>query len=66
VKAVAQGKLAGGVIGGALGLGDTSTQGRISTGLTVVGFIPGLGTLAAAASIVNDAIKTGIEIAKCP
>lgn len=66
MKAVAQGKFGGGLIAGAFGLGDTSTQGRISTGLTVAGFVPGLGTLAAGASIVNDAIKTGMAVAKCP
>jgi hypothetical protein len=48
------------------GLFDTSPQALISTGLTVAGFIPGLGQLAAGASIVNDAIKTGIAISKCP
>jgi hypothetical protein len=51
---------------GLVGLGDNSPQGLISTGLTVVGFIPGLGQLAAGASIVNDAIRTGISISKCP
>jgi hypothetical protein len=65
MRAVAQGKGAGGAIGGALGLGDTSVQRRISTGLTVAGFIPGLGTLAAGASIVNDAIKTGMDVYQC-
>jgi hypothetical protein len=66
MKAVAQGKGAAAAIGGAFGLGDTSAQGRISTGLTVAGFIPGLGTLAAGASIVNDAIETGMDVAQCP
>ncbi len=54
-----------GTVNGLAGLSDTSPQGLISTGLTVAGFIPGLGQLAAGASIVNDAIKTGIEIAQC-
>ena len=57
IKAVAQGKLGVGMIGGALGLGDTSVEGRIQTGLTVVGFIPGAGTGAAAASLGVDAYK---------
>jgi RHS repeat-associated protein len=65
MKAVAQAKGGASLIAGAFGLGDTSVQGRISTGLTVVGFIPGLGTLAAGASIVNDAIKTGMAVANC-
>ena len=65
MKVVKQGKGAVGAIGGAFGLGDTSVQGRISTGLTVVGFIPVLGTLAAGASIVNDAIKTGMDVVRC-
>lgn len=65
MKAVTQGKGAVGAIGGAFGLGDTSVQGRLSTGLTVAGFIPGLGTLAAGASIVNDAIKTRMAVANC-
>jgi len=64
-KAVAQGKGALGAIGGAFGLSDASPQGRISTALTVVGFVPGLGTLAAGASIVNDLIHTGRDIAEC-
>lgn len=53
-------------VSGLNGLFDTSPQGLISDGLTVAGFIPGLGQLAAGASIVNDAIKTGIAISKCP
>jgi hypothetical protein len=47
------------------GLFDTSSTGLLSTGLTVAGFIPGLGQLASGASIVVDAVKTGIEIAQC-
>jgi len=66
MKAVAQGKGGAALVSGAFGLGDTSVQGRLSTGLTVAGFVPGLGTLAAGASIVNDAIKTGMVVAKCP
>lgn len=66
MKVVPQSKRAVNAISGAFGLGDTSVQGRISTGLTVAGFIPGLGTLAAGASIVDDAIKTGMDVAQCP
>ena len=66
MSAVAQFKGGAAAIGGAFGLGDTSVQGRINTGLTVAGFIPGLGTLAAGASIVNDSIKTGMAVYKCP
>ncbi len=54
-----------GTVNGLAGLGDASAEGLVSTGLTVAGFIPGLGQLAAGASIVNDAIKTGIAISKC-
>ena len=55
----------GGSVQGLSGLLDTTPQGLISSGLTIVGFIPGLGQAAAAASIVNDFIKTGIAISKC-
>jgi len=48
------------------GLTDTSGTGVLSTGLTIAGFIPGLGQGAAVLSMVNDAIKTGIAISKCP
>ncbi len=65
-KAGTRGKGAISAISGSFGLGDTSAQGRLSTGLTVAGFIPGPGTLAAGASIVNDAIKAGMTVAKCP
>ncbi len=54
IKAVAQGKGGVAMINGALGLGDTSVKGRISTGVTVAGFIPGLGTYAAGVSIGAD------------
>ena len=48
------------------GLFDTSPTGLLSDGLTVVGFIPGLGQIAAGAEIVVDVAKTGMAIAKCP
>jgi hypothetical protein len=66
MKAVAQGKGAANAIGGAFGLGDTSVEGRISTGLTVAGFIPGLGTAAAASSIGVDGYKTWKAVSQCP
>ncbi|HEX3942411.1 MAG TPA: hypothetical protein VHX11_13075 [Acidobacteriaceae bacterium] len=66
MKVVAQGKGAAAAIGGAFGLGDTSAQGRISTGLTVAGFILGVGTAAAAGSIGVDAYKTAKAVWQCP
>jgi hypothetical protein len=57
MQAVAQGKGGVAMINGALGLGDTSVEGRISTGATLAGFIPGLGTGAAAVSLGVDAYK---------
>jgi hypothetical protein len=58
MMAVAQAKGGVSMINGALGLGDTSVKGRISTAATVAGFIPGLGTYAAGVSIGVDASKT--------
>jgi hypothetical protein len=46
------------LISGAFGLGDTSVEGRISTGATVAGFVPVLSTGAAVVSLVIDAHKT--------
>jgi hypothetical protein len=66
MKVFTQGKGAAAIVSGAFGLSDTSVHGLISTGFTVAGFIPGLGTLAAGASIVNDAIQAGRLIAACP
>ena len=66
MKVVPHGQRAVGAISGAFGLGDTSVEGRVSTGLTVAGFIPGLGQIAAGAEIVVDFAKTGMAIAKCP
>jgi len=57
MKAVAQGKGGVAMINSALGLGDRSVEGRISTGATLAGFIPGLGTGAAAVSLGVDAYK---------
>jgi hypothetical protein len=66
MKVIAHGKGAAGTIAGAFGLGDTSVEGRISTGLTVVGFIPVLSTAAAAGSIGVDAYKTVKAVTQCP
>ena len=48
------------------GLFDTSPQGLISDGLTVAGFIPGLGQAAAIGSIIMDTYKTAKAISQCP
>lgn len=47
------------------GLGDTSPEGLASTGLTVAGFIPGLGQASAIGSILVDIYKTAKAIGKC-
>lgn len=66
MRAVTQFKGGAAAIGGAFGLGDTSVDGRISTGLTIAGFIPGVGTAAAAGSIGVDAYKTVKAVRQCP
>jgi hypothetical protein len=66
IKAITQGKGALGVISGAFGLNDTSTMGRISTGLTIAGFIPGAGQIVSIASIGVDIVKTGMAVTQCP
>src|SRR6185437_5893953 len=48
-----------------LGLGDTSPQGLLSTGLTIVSFVPGFGQAVAAAQIAVDFFKSGAAIARC-
>ncbi len=50
---------------GLSGLIDTSSEGLLSTGLTIAGFIPGFGQVAAGASIVLDIYKTAEAIGKC-
>ena len=65
MKAVTQGKGAVNAINGALGLNDTSVAGRISTGATLAGFIPGLGTGAAAVSLGVDAYKINKAQSAC-
>jgi hypothetical protein len=54
-----------GTVNGLAGLGDTSPEGLLSTGLTVAGFIPGLGQGAAIGSILIDTYKTAKAIRKC-
>lgn len=47
------------------GLFDTSPQGLISDGLTIAGFIPGLGQAAAIGSIIMDTYQTAKAISQC-
>ena len=54
-----------GTVQGLAGLGDTSPEGLASTGLTVAGFIPGLGQAAAVGSIGVDVYKTVKAIGQC-
>jgi RHS repeat-associated protein len=54
-----------GAVQGLAGLGDTSAEGLVSTGLTVAGFIPGLGQAAAVGSIGVDVYKTVKAIGQC-
>jgi hypothetical protein len=56
----------GSTVRGLNGATDSSATGALSTGLTIVGFVPGLGQLASGASLVVDAVKTGMAIAQCP
>jgi hypothetical protein len=56
-------KAGAGIISTTSGLNEGSTA---SVAFGVAGFIPGLGQLAAGASIVNDAIKTGMAVSQCP
>jgi RHS repeat-associated protein len=50
---------------GVLGLGDTSAEGLISTGLIVVGFIPGAGQIASGISLGWDIYRTAKAIGQC-
>jgi hypothetical protein len=50
---------------GLAGLGDTSPDGLISTGLTIAGFIPGLGQATSVLSIFHDAYVTAKAIGQC-
>jgi RHS repeat-associated protein len=48
------------------GLFDPSAEGMLSTGLTIAGFIPGLGQAAAVGSIGVDSYKLAKAIRQCP
>jgi RHS repeat-associated protein len=61
--AAAGASLGGGPLGG--GMFDTSAAGLMSTGLTVAGFIPGLGQVSAGLSMGVDAYKTWQAVKKC-
>ena len=50
---------------GLAGLSDTSPEGLLSTGLTIVGFIPGAGQVASIGSILLDTYKTAKAIGEC-
>jgi hypothetical protein len=52
-------------VSGLAGLTDTSPTGLLSTGLTIAGFIPGLGQVSAAGSLIVDIYKTGKAIGQC-
>jgi len=52
-------------VNGLAGLGDTSPEGLVSTGLTIAGFVPGLGQAAAVGSIGVDVYKTVKVIGQC-
>ena len=52
-------------VNGLAGLGDTSPEGLLSTGLTVAGFIPGAGQVASIGSIIVDTYKTAKAIGQC-
>jgi len=54
-----------GAVNGLAGLGDTSADGLISTGLTVAGFVPGLGQVAAGLSVFHDVYLTARAIGQC-
>jgi hypothetical protein len=55
-----------GSVQGLRGLTDTSPAGLLSTGLTVAGFIPGLGQASAIGSIIMDTYETVKAINQCP
>lgn len=54
-----------GTVSGLAGLGDTSPEGLVSTGLTVAGFIPGAGQISAGLSISWDIFRAVKAIRKC-
>ena len=50
---------------GVAGLFDTSPEGLLSTGLTVAGFIPGLGAGASTLSLFHDIYVTAKAVSQC-
>lgn len=52
-------------VSGLAGLTDTSPTGLLSTGLTIAGFIPGLGQVSAAGSLIVDIYNAGKAIGQC-
>jgi hypothetical protein len=54
-----------GAVSGLAGLGDTSPEGLVSTGLTAAGFIPGAGQIAAGLSVGWDIFRAVKEIRHC-
>ena len=57
-------KTGGGILG-LNGLDDTATEGIVSTGLAISGFVPGWGTAVSAISLGWDLFKTAKAIGKC-
>jgi hypothetical protein len=45
---------------------ETSNMGLLSTGLTIAGFVPGLGQITAGGLVILDAVKIVQAIVKCP
>jgi hypothetical protein len=54
-----------GAVSGLAGLGDTSAEGLVSTGLTVAGFIPGAGQVTAGLSVGWDVFRAVKAIRQC-
>jgi hypothetical protein len=54
-----------GTASGLAGLSDTSPEGLLSTGLTIAGFIPGVGQAASGLSIALDIFKTAKAVIHC-
>ena len=65
MKVVEQGKGGAALVGGAIGLADSSAGGRVSAGLAVAGFVPGLGSGVAVVSMAFDGYRVWKEIDQC-
>lgn len=65
-KAIRAIKTGSGISSTGMGGGDTSPEGKVSTGLGVLGFIPGVGTAASALSVGFDVFRTAKEVRNCP